>query len=296
MQPPAPVWARMWQPPGDTALPSRASTPRVWTQDTCQHSAHMTSATSEMQPEVLSPQGTEKKPQPWAPRDGSRGTGRSHRKTRAEFSSSLGPREPPSAGRGLPAAQLQNTGLSEAAEQGPGRLSGPSPHNPCFVPAASAQPSLHLGQARAAGRGQPHSAGRHPGVKPRAGLWEARPPLARTWGSGRPTPQCRVAWARQPAHRGHQGGPGLAPERAPRERSSGGTSSPPNPEARPAKGRAAQGTTRRDEGGPSPLRPWMARQTLACCPPAGLRAPQMGPDALPSLRAARKLGKRRSAA
>lgn len=114
---------------------------------------------------------------------------------------------------GLPAAPLRNTGPSEAAEQGRGRLSGPSPDNPCFVPAASdpAQPppcpeSEAAGLAARLGGRQPRLGRRlrqamgssnNPSQDLGAGLTEAHPGL---------TTQRGLTWPHRPACGGHAAG------------------------------------------------------------------------------------------
>lgn len=157
---------------------------------------------------------------------------------------------------GLPAAPLRNTGPSEAAEQGRGRLSGPSPDNPRFVPAASApaQPPP-CPESEAAGLAAPLG-GRQPAWGGASGMpWAAPTTPARTWvlGSQRPTlgPPPSAGW---PGRIGRPVGAGGLAGPVTGEGSPAGLVRRRQPTLRPRTSCRVQATpgTTRGAGGPHP--------------------------------------------
>lgn len=169
---------RTRQPQGNSSVlagghPSRGACP----QGPCRGPYASTCMTLAMHPKVLSPvHGEETEAQPWPPRlPGMKRTLREE--TRGRKGPSL---EPLRRSGGLPAAGSEHWPL-RGCKQGQGRLAGPSPHSPCFVPTAPARPASILSRVRGS-----WPAGT-PGARPRA----AWPSLARTRdfrsGSWRPT-------------------------------------------------------------------------------------------------------------
>lgn len=156
-------------------------------------------------PRALSSRCTGRKPRTSvasrAPRDETHTRGE---KPGEERGPSLEPLQQGWGGSQLPA---QNTGPSEAAEQGLGRLSGPSPHNPGFVPSPSPAQPPSCPESEAAGQPAPLEQGLgqlgHPWPGPglRAQLTEASldlPPGAGTHQPHAGDSGADLAW--------HQGG------------------------------------------------------------------------------------------